>query len=101
MLPRVLPQSRPAGGLVVALFTLKQVLSAVLDASVRLQVSFHSTAVLTEVTFVGLFPGVNAEVPLQVGVDFELCVALLALKRCVTLKEKEKINEGCVPRSTR
>lgn len=66
MLSGVLPQVRLAGTLEITLPALKGVLSAVFDLNVRLQVAFHGTAVLTEVTLEGLFTRVNPDVPLQV-----------------------------------
>ena len=90
MLSRMLPESRLAGTLEITLHALKGVLSAVFDMNVRLQVAFHGAAVLTEVTFVRLFARVNPDVPLQVRVDFELCVTLLALERCISLEKKQK-----------
>ena len=83
---RVLPQSRLVGTLEVTVRTVEGVLSAVLDPVVRLQVALHGAAVVTELTLVWLLSRVNPDVPLQVRVDFELCVALLALERCVPLE---------------
>lgn len=83
MLPRVLPQSRLAGALEVTFQAAVRVFGAVFDLNVRLQVAFHGTAVITKVTLVRLFTRVNPDVPLQVRVNFELGVTLLALEGCI------------------
>lgn len=83
VLPRVRAQRRLAGGPEVALEAVVGVVGAVLDLNVRLQVAFHGAAVVAEVTLVGFLARVNPDVSLQVRVNFELGVALLALERCV------------------
>lgn len=92
VLSRVLPQSSLVGTLEITVHTVEGVLSAMFDVNVRFQVAFHGAAVLTKVTLVRLFAGVNPDVPLQVRVDFELCVALLALERCIPLENEIKDN---------
>lgn len=83
VLPGVFPQRRLVGALEVTLEAVVGVLRAVFDLNVGLQVALHGAAVVTEVTLVRLFTGVNPDVPLQVRVDFELGVTLLALERCI------------------
>lgn len=83
MLPAVLPQGGLVGTLEVALRAAQGVLGTVLDLDVGLQVALHRTAVLAKVTLVRLLARVNAHVPLQVRVDLELGVALLALEGCI------------------
>lgn len=80
VLPRVLPQSRLVGALEVAFQAVVGVLGAVFDLDVRLQVAFHGAAVITKVTLVRLLARVNPHVPLQVRVNFELGITLLALE---------------------
>lgn len=87
VLPRVLPQSSLVGALEITVHAVERVLCAVFELNMRLQVAFHGTAVLTEFTLVGLFTGVNPDVPLQVGVDFEFGVTLLALEWCIALEK--------------
>lgn len=87
VLPRVLPQGGLVGALEIAVHAVEGVLSAVFDLNVRFQVALHGAAVFTKVTLVRLLAGVNPDVPLQVGVDFELCIALLALERCIPLNK--------------
>ena len=93
MFSRVLPQSRLVGALEIAVRTVEGVLSAVFDLNVRFQVAFHGAAIFTKVTLVRLFARVNPDVPLQVRVDFELRIALLALERCIPLGNKNEIND--------
>lgn len=83
---RVLPQGSLVGTLEVAVRAVEGVLGAVLDPVVRLQVALHGAAVVTKLALVRLLAGVNPDVPLQVRVDFELRVALLALERCIPLE---------------
>lgn len=92
MLPRVLSQSILGRALEITVRALKGVFGAVLELNVRFEVAFHGTAILTEVTFVGLLPRVSPNVSLQVRVDFEFGVTLVALEWCVPLKKKNTIN---------
>lgn len=71
----MLPQTILAGTLEITVLAAEGVLSAVFELNVRFQVALHGAAVLTKVTLVRLLAGVNPNVPLQVRVDFELCVA--------------------------
>lgn len=86
VLSGVLPQSSFVGTLEVTVHTVEGVVSAMFDLDVRFQIALHGTAVFTEVTLVRLFTGVNPDVPLQVRVNFELCIALSALERCISLR---------------
>lgn len=90
VLPRVLPQGRLVGAPEVALDAVVRVLGAVFDLDVGLQVAFHGAAVVTEVALVRLFTRVNPDVALQVRVNFELGVALLALERRVASTNQMK-----------
>lgn len=87
------PQRRLAGALEVAARAAEGVLGAVLYLNVRFQVALHGAAVLAKVTLVGFFARVNPDVPLQVGVDFELGIALLALERSVPLRGNGRTRE--------
>lgn len=101
VLSRVLPQSVLAGTLEITVAAAEGVLGAVFDLNVRLQVAFHGTAIFTKVTLVRFLARVNPEVPLQVGVDFELCVALLALERRVPLEGNQTNDSQCSLKQTR
>lgn len=90
VLSGVLSQGRLVGALEVTVRAVEVVLGAVPDLNVRLQVAFHGATVFTKVTLVRLFAGVNPDVSLQVRVDFELGVTLLALERRVTSTSKTK-----------
>lgn len=92
VLSQVLPQSSLVGALEITVHTVEGVLSAMFDLNVRFQVAFHGAAVLTKVTLVRLFAGVNPDVPLQVRVDFEFGITLLALERCIALENEMKDN---------
>lgn len=90
VLPRVFPQSRLVGAPEVTLDAVVRVLAAVFDLNVGLQVAFHGAAVVTEVTLVRFFPGVDPDVSLQVRVNFELGVTLLALERRIASTQQMK-----------
>lgn len=49
-----------------------EVVAAVFDADVRLEVPLHGAADVAELAFERLLPRVHAHVPFQVGADFEL-----------------------------
>lgn len=93
VLPRVFPQSRLVGAPEVTLHAVVRVFGAVFDLNVRLQVAFHGAAVITEVTLVRFFTRVNPDVSLQVRVNFELGVTLLALERRVASANQMKRSE--------
>lgn len=83
VLSRVLPQGCLIGALEVTVRAGKRVGRAVFYLDVGFQVALHGTAVLTEVTLIRLLTRVDADVPLQVRVDLELCFTLSALERCI------------------
>ena len=84
--PGVLAQGTLVGTLEVTVRAAEGVLRGVLDLNVGLEVAFHGTAVVAEVTLVGLLPRMHTDVALQVRVNLEFGIALVALEWAVSYR---------------
>lgn len=81
---QMLPETCLIPALELADEAFEGILHVVLDADVGLQVTFHGTPDLAELTFVRLLPCVHTHVPLQVRVDFKFGRAQTALERSIS-----------------